>query len=222
MPRKFKRPYWTRIILLACACAICGTGSPRSVGAFLELTVSVLRGHDPTCLEAFRSPFPCSKSTLESTWKTLCAHRLDQSDWQRAHQAVYNASSWGKLFWQALHNMSALFSHRSRDDLLQVFFLLPFVLPCQNCRNHAYENISLFRLALEESNSRRKFVNTVIDLHNFITLQVKEPDTWKVYDHVPEGGNSHVSETLKILRGHGASTKAVSTTQGAKDCGCTS
>ena len=222
MRQKLKRPHWTRTVLLACACAIYGTGSPRSVGLFLELSVKTIRDYDPFCLEVFRSPLPCNKSTLESSWKNLCAHRLDHSDWKRAHKAVKYASSWGKLFWQALHNLSALFTETSRESLLQVFFLLPFVLPCRNCRVHAYENISAFRVSLEESRSRYEFVNTVIDLHNYITLQIKKPDTWKVYDHIPEGGASHVSTTLKILRSHGASTKAVVNEQTDKDCGCTS
>ena len=223
MPPTKDHYHWTHPIVLAVACAIEGSGSCRSAALFAQLVERILRSYNPHTIGHFDRPEPCRVQPLRKAWTLACT--LSANDWIVARRATGRTSLWGKIFWQALHNMSALFTPKTHSLLLHVIHLMPFMLPCRECRMHARANVAAFDGALRLAKTRGQFVDIVIELHNFVTTQLKPKSSRKLYAMLPQPrrGYRHrltVAAALIFVRLHGYSSIRDGAAAPTKDCGC--
>ena len=114
--------------------------------------------------------------------------RNNKQYWQKAKRKASKLSGWGPVFWQGLHDLSALtrLEQNSRRSFTAVLVLLPAILPCINCRNHIRNHITSdeFHLRLFSATTRLDYVNYVIDLHNFVTQSKYSATVCKLYVHI--------------------------------------
>ncbi len=154
--------------------AIEGGSSCRSVSLWLSDVGHIVRSADSTLMYHFHQPQSPSPATLRENWTRASAGALTPALLAKARGAIGKPAVWGPLFWQALHNLSTFFDYeRTRGHLLQAFALLPFVLPCRMCRVHAQDSVTRMGNVLHAATTRGEFVNAVVELHNFITRQLK-------------------------------------------------
>ena len=197
-----------------------GGSSCRTVSLWLCNIAHLIRSVDPTALHHFHPPHTPSLTTLRLRWQRACAGRLTPAILAQARGAVDKPAVWGPVFWQALHNLSAFFDYgHTREGLLQVFHLLPFVLPCRMCRVHAQDNIIRMSHVLHSATTRGEFVNAVVELHNFITRQLKPPQHRLLYALPVEHPLRRLTaaRARRLVRDHGYSS-ALGAPPSA--CGC--
>lgn len=207
-------------IILSGAMAIEGGSSCRSVSLWLSDVCHIVRSVDPTSMYHFHTPHSPSPATLRENWIRANVGALTPAMLATARDAVGKPAVWGPLFWQTLHNLSTFFDYkRTRDHLLQAFALLPFILPCRMCRVHAQENLARMRNVLRAATTRGEFVNAVVELHNFITRQLKPTHQRLLYPLPVEFPRRRltVQTAQRLVEHHGRSSISGAP---ATNCGC--
>lgn len=214
------------VALAGLMAAISPTNSPRSVSLWLKLVNTVVSAQAPGAMDVYREPKdPEVRAHLVRAWVRACRPwaLLSRADHRAASSAQGNSNRWGPVFWQALHNLSALFSlGQLRLHLLEIFKLLPYVLPCRVCRLHAQDNLVRMRNVLVRANSRAGFVNAVVELHNYITRHLKPAKVALMYPIPFAEPTGRLRVTLRVAldavadHSHSSIPEAV----GKQDCGC--
>jgi hypothetical protein len=181
-----------------------------SVSLFLSLVNDIISSYDTFLVSKFsnRVQNPTSKS-MRTAWRKTGDAILTTDMVLMAEKTSKKSALWGPIFWQALHNLSAFFDpQRNRKKMLEMFVLLPFVLPCRTCRIHAHESVRRMRNVLVAARTRGEFVNAVVELHNFITHRIKPVNVRRIYK-MPWKKGVHpftVKIALSLLRNHGRSS----------------
>jgi Erv1 / Alr family len=213
-------------IALAGAMALVGDGnSILSVLHFVSLIVEIVRKRDPYAMMAFSYDKTSSENREEMLrqWIIACSplSLIGPNQIIIARASKGNSTKWGPTLWQALHNLSAMFTPSCRRSLLEVFQMLPFVLPCRSCRLHVQDSLIHTFPALEVSNNRFNFVNAVVRLHNFITLRIGSHRKLLLYEEPFISLNLEkvtMRTALNAIKNHGRSSKQPQ--KSYRDCGC--
>jgi hypothetical protein len=141
-------------------------------------------------------------------------------DYEGALQASMDNHLWGPVYWQALHDVAALYEPGHHRAVCGIFECLPFVLPCRKCRRHVVHLLQKFQTMLRAADSRPKWINITVCLHNAVSLRVKGPMRAKLYTLLPPEQEVSIKEALVLVSHHGLSTRVELGNGEEKDCGC--
>jgi len=87
-----------------------------------------------------------------------------------------NPKKWGKSYWEMSHYLTLAYPDMpTNHDKLIVkthFENLKYLLPCENCRSHYSEYMSIYPLTDDILNSRYKLIKWLIDLHNSVNKRL--------------------------------------------------
>lgn len=160
---------------------------------------------------------------LRKEWTQLTGANLAVRAKSIAHKGP---AAWGRVYWQGLHDVSALYVSRNASAGLCFIKLLPCVLPCQTCRRHIPDKLRDtldIREAAAASGSRRRWMNYVIIVHNRVTRDVKDIGAGVEYPLLLKEPRS-TAAALRLVRNHAASGRTgISNAvkgSGDNDCGC--
>ncbi len=204
-------------IFTAIAFATKGGASKRCVRNFANLIVELIHIEFPRILRI------SSATNLENFIDDVAYRFWKHVDWTFVIKNVRNSSIWGRVFWQALHNLSVFFdgSERKREILLSVFSMLPFVLPCRRCRIHVQANLQVTQPELKKAENRESFMNAVISFHNLVTIQLKPETRRKVYPLVVLKSEINAfKRAAQMVNNHGRSSSALIGEKAKKTCDC--
>ena len=127
-------------------------------------------------------------------------------DWKTAEADAKASGMWGPIFWQGLHNISALYTHRTRESMLTMWSMLPYVLPCRPCRIHVLKNLSDTKNQRLATRSRMEAVNYVITLHNLVTSQVHRDDPEIIIYYPMLTEEPSIEDALTFVKNHSRSS----------------
>lgn len=98
---------------------------------------------------------------------------------------------WGPAFWFSLHNGAARYPKQASPyvaERMKGFILgIPFMLPCEKCKNHATNHIEKNKDTLDIICSGRKpLFEFFVDFHNYVNIRYDKPiftneQAWKLY-----------------------------------------
>lgn len=106
---------------------------------------------------------------------------------------------WGPPFWHVLHSISYVYNPSIDKQKYYDFFLnLGYILPCEECRKHYWQNLNRqeLQVALESNEGMFRWV---YDLHNKVNKQNGVPESkWPSYESVKEKYKSYEATCSKI------------------------
>ena len=203
--RKKKTKYFTDSVIRLGAVAIFGGCNLNCVKMFLALLYESV--YDESCPECDATTRAVSVQGLVWMWERMCDATSATIDWGDVKMCANNISFWGPIYWQGLHDFSAIFTLNSRNKtrFMTIVLMLPVILPCIKCRNHIRQTVSQpsFYSRLLALKHRSEFVNYIIDLHNLVTNSKYAPPQRKLHPHVT--GNKSGQHILSLLHDHGRS-----------------
>ena len=92
---------------------------------------------------------------------------------------------WGNSAWHFLHSVSFAYpdnpSIEDKKGAFDFIQALPFVLPCEECRQHAFKYIHVDTRTQVDSvrsvylSSKHRFAQWMYDFHNAVNLQTEKP-----------------------------------------------
>jgi hypothetical protein len=123
-----------------------------------------------------------------------------QAKWEPIGTAnTANPSVWGPAFWFSLHNGAAKYPINASPiyvERIKNFILgIPYILPCDNCSDHARNYIAKRESELNEiCKHRSSLFAFFVDMHNMVNVRLNKPtmsvdEAYKIYS-----GNAHVEK----------------------------
>ena len=205
--RKKKHKWFTNSIIRLGAVAIFGGCNLNCIQMFLVLLYESVYDKSCAARDCFTIKESVSIPNLVRMWGGLCGATSASIDWGDARTCANNISFWGPIYWQGLHDFSAMFTINSSNQkrFTAIVMMLPVILPCIKCRNHISKTVSQpsFYSRLLALGRRIEFVNYIIDLHNLVTSSKYRPSERRLYPQIIE--NKPGEQILNLLQDHGRS-----------------
>jgi succinylglutamate desuccinylase len=80
-------------------------------------------------------------------------------------------STWGPVFWRAMHAIAHQYDGRNKDDYNRFFNMLAKVIPCKTCRKHYKQQLPIPKRVFEGSENLSRWVYM---LHTTVNRRVAE------------------------------------------------
>jgi hypothetical protein len=159
-------------------------GTYKSISEFYNTNSAVPESH------MVNDPYVSQVATV-ATPKPLTA------TWQHSNTANTNMSDpsvWGSAFWFSLHNGASKYPVHASGiwvERMKGFILgIPYILPCDNCSEHARAYIDHHYSNLNEiCSGRSRLFAFFVDMHNMVNKRLGKPymsveDAYKLYSGV--------------------------------------
>lgn len=110
-------------------------------------------------------------------------------------------SEWGSSYWKMLHFSAAGYPinpNASVQNTMKTFIQsIPVLLPCQNCKDHAFEYVKSSNLDKIVS-SRMELFTFFFDFHNAVNKRLNKPlfskeDAMKMFHYFPTDTSQEVA-----------------------------
>ena len=117
---------------------------------------------------------------VETYVKPVVEETVIDMKWEPQKGSTSNPSVWGPAFWFSLHNGSLRYpEHASKivADRMKGFIMgIPYILPCQDCSEHARAHIENNYKNLDDiTSSRDKLFCFFVDFHNYVNKRYNKP-----------------------------------------------
>lgn len=99
---------------------------------------------------------------------------------QHKYKSTTDPSVWGPSFWLSLHNGAVRYPEKAsptyRYRMKGFIQGIPYILPCDECRQHALAYIDSRESQLDDIVSgREKLFNYFVDFHNQVNARYNKP-----------------------------------------------
>jgi hypothetical protein len=81
-------------------------------------------------------------------------------------------SFWGPSTWCMIHNAAASYNPEHIISFKQFIYSLQYLLPCEYCRNHLMNNLTILPIGYEELSSNEKLFLWSFKLHDLVNKQL--------------------------------------------------
>lgn len=117
-----------------------------------------------------------------------------RAGWEKVgHVNTADPSIWGPAFWFSLHNGASKYPIQASPICAQrmkgVILGLPYILPCENCSDHARAHIAQNERNIDDiCSGRDKLFRFFVDMHNMVNARSNKPqlsieDAYKIYSN---------------------------------------
>ena len=88
-------------------------------------------------------------------------------------------NEWGPCLWKRLHMETIIYprcpTEYDMDRIYNLFYNLPYELPCPNCAKNLIEHYQVLPLTRKILSSRRRLIKWLIDIHNMVNSSLGKP-----------------------------------------------